>query len=163
MDLKGMCQNKGTHLTRLKRRNAKYHLILMIPLLKTSLNLMQIVGGRAVAKHTIPSPNQFFNVGAPIAMLIYRLREYAKDITQAYKEALNAFYEAGVRYLQLDDVHIAGLSAPGRSIKDEDYSREQLIDLALRQLMVSWKTKNAEDLVVTTHLCRGNHQFILGI
>lgn len=44
---------------------------------------------------------------------------------------LQSFYDAGVRYLQLDDVYIAGLSSP---------------DLP------------PEDLVVTTHLCRGNYE-----
>ena len=48
------------------------------------------------------------------------------------KHALKAFYEAGVRYLQLDDVYIARLSAPDFQFKDGKYTREQLIDLALR-------------------------------
>ena len=127
------------------------------PFIKDFIEFNEIVGGRAVAKQTIPSPNQFFNVGVRNRDVYPDIEEYAKDITQAYKEALNAFYEAGVRYLQLDDVHIAGLSAPGRSIKDEDYSREQLIDLALRVVNGVLEDK-PEDLVVTTHLCRGNYQ-----
>ena len=79
------------------------------------------------------------------------------DIIQAYQDALKAFYEAGVRYLQLDDVYIAGLSAPTIPFNDEAYSREQLIDLALRVINGVLEDK-PEDLIVTTHLCRGNYQ-----
>lgn len=33
------------------------------------------------------------------------IEDYAKDIIQAYRDAIQAFYDAGVRYLQLDDVY----------------------------------------------------------
>ena len=55
------------------------------------------------------------------------------DVIQAYKDALNAFYEAGVRYLQLDDVHIADFLRRTIPFNDEDRIQgKQLIDLALR-------------------------------
>ena len=76
---------------------------------------------------------------------------------QAYRDALKAFYDAGCRYLQLDDVYIAGLSSPDYELTDSDYSREQLIDLALRVVNGVLEDK-PEDLIVTTHLCRGNYQ-----
>ena len=31
--------------------------------------------------------------------------EFAKDVQQAYKDAIKAFYDAGCRYLQFDDVY----------------------------------------------------------
>ena len=127
------------------------------PFIKDFIEFNEIVGGRAVAKQTIPSPNQFFNVGIRNREIYPDIEEYAKDITEAYKEAVNAFYQAGVRYLQFDDVHIAGLSSPSRPFEDEDYSRDQLIDLALRIVNGVLEDK-PEDLVVTTHLCRGNYQ-----
>ncbi|MCG7335221.1 5-methyltetrahydropteroyltriglutamate--homocysteine S-methyltransferase [Sporosarcina sp. ACRSM] len=128
------------------------------PFIKDFVEFNEIVGGRAVAKQTIPSPNQFFNAGIRDVNIYPDLEEYAKDVIQAYRDALHAFYEAGVRYLQLDDVYIAGLSStsiPWR--QDEAYSREQLIDLALRVINGVLEGK-PEDLVVTTHLCRGNYQ-----
>ncbi len=64
---------------------------------------------------------------------------------------------AGISYLQLDDVYIAGLSAPDFQFKDGKYTREQLIDLALRVINGALEGK-PEDLIVTTHLCRGNYQ-----
>ena len=127
------------------------------PFIQDFIEFNEIVGGRAVAKQTIPSPNQFFNVGVRNRDVYPDIEEYAADITQAYKEALTCILRSGVRYLQLDDVHIAGLSSPDRPFKDEDYSREQLIDLALRIVNGVLEGK-PEDLVVTTHLCRGNYQ-----
>lgn len=117
----------------------------------------EIVGGRAVAKQTIPSPNQLFNVGIRDETIYPDIEEYANDVIQAYRDAIQAFYDAGVRYLQLDDVYIAGLSSPDIPFNDGEYSREYLIDLALRVANAVLEGK-PEDLTVTTHLCRGNYR-----
>ncbi|MCF3943786.1 5-methyltetrahydropteroyltriglutamate--homocysteine S-methyltransferase [Oceanobacillus alkalisoli] len=117
----------------------------------------QIVDGRAVAKQTIPSPNQLFHPGMIDETVYSDIEDYAKDVIQAYRDAIQAFYDAGVRYLQLDDVYIAGLSSPEKEFPEEGYSREQYIDLALRVINGVLDEKPA-DLTVTTHLCRGNYQ-----
>lgn len=127
------------------------------PHIRDFVELNEIVDGRAVVKQTIPSPNQLFNVGIHDEAIYPDIEEYAKDIIKAYQDAIQAFYDAGVRYLQLDDVYIAGLSAPEIPFSDGKYSREQLIDLALRVINSSLENK-PEDLIVTTHLCRGNYQ-----
>ena len=127
------------------------------PHVKDFVELNEIVDGRAVVKQTIPSPNQLFNVGIHDETIYPDIEEYANDIIKAYQDAISAFYEAGVCYLQLDDVYIAGLSAPKIPFSDGKYSREQLIDLALRVINGSLENK-PEDLIVTTHLCRGNYQ-----
>ena len=59
--------------------------------------------------------------------------------------------------MQLDDVYIAGLSSPEVQIDGGEYSKEQLIDLAVRVANKVFEDK-PEDLIVTTHLCRGNYQ-----
>ncbi|WP_100011311.1 5-methyltetrahydropteroyltriglutamate--homocysteine S-methyltransferase [Lentibacillus sediminis] len=127
------------------------------PFIKDFIEFNEIVDGRAVAKQTIPSPNQLFNAGIRDESVYPDIEEYAKDIIKAYQDALRAFYDAGVRYLQLDDVYIAGLSAPEIPFNDSNYDREQLIDLALRVVNGVLENK-PEDLAVTTHLCRGNYQ-----
>ena len=127
------------------------------PHVKDFIEFNEIVGGRAVAKQTIPSPNQLFNVGIRDENIYPDIEEYANDIIKAYQDAFKAFYDAGVRYLQLDDVYIAGLSSPDIPFNDAEYSREFLIDLALRVHNGVLEGK-PEDLVVTTHLCRGNYQ-----
>jgi 5-methyltetrahydropteroyltriglutamate--homocysteine methyltransferase len=117
----------------------------------------EIVVDRAVAKLTIPSPNQMFNAGIRNLEIYPDLEEFANDVIQTYKEAIKAFYDAGCRYLQLDDVYIAGLNAPEIPFNDSGSTREQLIDLALRVANGVLEDK-PEDLVVTTHLCRGNYR-----
>lgn len=119
--------------------------------------LHQIVDGRAVAKQTIPSPNQLFNVGIQNKEIYPNIEDFAEDVIQTYRDAIQAFYDAGVRYLQLDDVYIAGLCADEIPWNNWEHSREYLIDLALRVVNESLAGK-PEDLVVTTHLCRGNYR-----
>src|SRR5699024_1917101 len=91
----------------------------------------QIVNGRAVAKQTIPSPNQLFHLEIINREIYPDIEDYANDVVKAYQDALKAFYDAGVRYLQLDDVYIAGLSSPDLKFTD-DFTRDDAIDLALR-------------------------------
>ena len=127
------------------------------PQIKEFIQFNEIVGGRAISKQTIPSPNQLFNEGIRDETVYPDIEEYAKDVIQAYRDAIQAFYDAGVRYLQLDDVYIAGLSATNIPWNDGKYSREYLIDLALRVANGVLEGK-PEDLFVTTHLCRGNYR-----
>ncbi|WP_077625100.1 5-methyltetrahydropteroyltriglutamate--homocysteine S-methyltransferase [Sediminibacillus massiliensis] len=127
------------------------------PHIKEFIEFKEIVGDRAVAKQTIPSPNQLFNAGIRNKDIYPDIEEYTEDVIQTYRDAVKAFYEAGCRYLQLDDVYIAGLNAPDIPFNDSGYSREELIDLALRVINGVLEDK-PEDLVVTTHLCRGNYR-----
>ncbi|WP_042149434.1 5-methyltetrahydropteroyltriglutamate--homocysteine S-methyltransferase [Paucisalibacillus sp. EB02] len=117
----------------------------------------KIVASRAVAKQTIPSPNQLFHRGIRNTAIYPTIEEYANDVIHAYRDALKAFYDAGVRYLQLDDVYIAGLNADSLIAYEPDLTRQELIDLALRVMNGVLEDK-PEDLYITTHLCRGNYE-----
>lgn len=127
------------------------------PFIKDFIEFKEIVAGRAVAKQTIPSPNQLFNEGIINEEIYPDIEDYAKDVIQAYRDALKAFYDAGARYIQFDDVYFAGLTSPDIPFNDGKYSREYLIDLALRVVNGVLEGK-PEDLIVTTHLCRGNYR-----
>ena len=127
------------------------------PFIKDFIELKEIVGDRGIAKQTIPSPNQLFEHTIRNREIYPSIEEFAKDVIQAYRDAVKAFYDAGCRYLQLDDVYIAGLSSPEYKLTDGEYSKEQLIDLAVRVVNEVLEDK-PEDLIVTTHLCRGNYQ-----
>ncbi|MDX8045917.1 5-methyltetrahydropteroyltriglutamate--homocysteine S-methyltransferase [Gracilibacillus sp. S3-1-1] len=116
-----------------------------------------LVDGRAVAKQTIPSPNQLFNIGIRDTSIYPDIEDFANDVIQVYRDALKAFYDAGARYVQFDDVYIAGLSSPDIPFNDGEFTREYLIDLALRVVNGVLEDKPS-DLVVTTHLCRGNYR-----
>lgn len=117
----------------------------------------EIVDGRAVAKQTIPSPNQFFNAGVHNPEIYPELEDFAADLIKAYQDAVLAFYDAGCRYLQFDDVYVAGLNAEKLPFSDRSESREYLIDLALRIVNGALEVK-PDDMVITTHLCRGNYR-----
>lgn len=127
------------------------------PFIKDFIEFNEIVAGRAIAKQTIPSPNQLFNKGVRHLDIYPEIDAYADDVIQTYRDIIQAFYKAGCRYLQFDDVYIAGLSAPDIPFNDGDVSREQLIDLALRVVNEVLEDK-PEDLYITTHLCRGNYR-----
>ncbi|TSB47678.1 5-methyltetrahydropteroyltriglutamate--homocysteine S-methyltransferase [Alkalicoccobacillus porphyridii] len=127
------------------------------PHIQEFIQFKEIVGDRAIAKQTIPSPNQLFNAGIRNLEVYPDIEEYTKDVIQTYRDTVQAFYDAGCRYLQLDDVYIAGLNAPEIPFNDSGHSREELIELALRVLNGVLEDK-PEDLVVTTHLCRGNYR-----
>ncbi|WP_102027825.1 5-methyltetrahydropteroyltriglutamate--homocysteine S-methyltransferase [Salirhabdus sp. Marseille-P4669] len=126
------------------------------PFVQDFIEFKEIVGDRAVPKQTIPSPNQLFHAGIRNPEVYPNLKDYVNDVIQAYRDALKAFYDAGCRYLQFDDVYIAGLNAEDL-FAYEKLSREELIDLALHVVNSVLEDK-PEDLVITTHLCRGNYR-----
>lgn len=126
------------------------------PFVKDFKEFKEIVGGRAVPKQTIPSPNQLFHAGIRNPEVYPNLDDYVEDVIQTYKDAVKAFYDAGCRYLQFDDVYIAGLNAE-QLFAYEKLSREELIELALHVVNSVLEDK-PEDLTITTHLCRGNYR-----
>lgn len=120
--------------------------------------LKEAVGEDAVAKFTIPSPNQFLHEGIRQEEHYETLEEFAKDIQVAYKEAVQAFYDLGCRYLQIDDVFWGFLAADG--IRGEVIPKEEwakLKEIAKENIQVIIENK-PEDLTLTTHVCRGNYK-----
>ena len=81
------------------------------------------------------------------------------DLTAAYAAQLRGVYELGCRYLQLDDTSLAYINDPAQRAHieeiggDPDHLHEQYIANLNRAL-----ADKPDDLVVTTHLCRGNNQ-----
>jgi len=79
------------------------------------------------------------------------------DLGKAYRKAVRAFYDAGCRYLQFDDTAWAYLCS-----KDEMESARQRMSMVDRlpeiyQHVINEALKGRpSDMVVTTHICRGN-------
>jgi 5-methyltetrahydropteroyltriglutamate--homocysteine methyltransferase len=126
------------------------------PFIKDFIEFKEIVGDRAVAKQTIPSPNQLFHAGIRNQEVYPNLEDYTQDVIDTYRDVVKAFYDAGCRYLQFDDVYIAGLNAE-QLFAFENLSRQELIDLSLHVVNSVLEDK-PEDLIITTHLCRGNYR-----
>src|SRR5436189_408551 len=111
-------------------------------------------------KLTIPSPSMLYTqVGrANIDATVYPdLDGFVEDTAAAYRAEIADLYAAGCRYLQLDDVSLAYLCdeemrARGRE-RGEDPDAQLRLSVKLIQATLSDRPR---DLVVCTHLCRGN-------
>ena len=126
--------------------------------------LKQFEDENTVAKYTIPAPAQTFQqmiVPANIAntrKFYPTNEELIQDIGKAYQDVIKQFYDAGCRNLQLDDCTwgaIVGDAAKQRyrslGISLEDVKNELL---AVNNLALGGKP---EDMVITSHICRGNY------
>ena len=111
-------------------------------------------------KLTIPSPCMLYSqVGrANIATGVYPdLDAFVEDTAAAYRAESADLYAAGCRYLQLDDVSLAYLCdeemrAQGRA-RGDDPDAQLRLSVKLIQATLRGRPR---DLVVCTHLCRGN-------
>ncbi len=79
------------------------------------------------------------------------------DLSAAYRKAVKAFYDAGCRYLQFDDTAWAYLCSDVemKKAKERGMNTATIIDDYTRVINDSLKDKPA-DMVITTHVCRGN-------
>ncbi len=113
-------------------------------------------------KLTIPSPSMVHYRGgnSSIDPSVYpAIDSFWEDLTAAYSAQVQGVYELGCRYLQLDDTSLAYINDPAQRAHieqiggDPAHLHEQYIANINRALAVK-----PDDLVVTTHLCRGNNQ-----
>ena len=118
-----------------------------------------------VAKQTIPSPGQFYAYFTGAELLgttldIYRTEEaFAKDVIKAYVEFVNEIYEAGCRNLQFDDCVWGGMVNPKLAVALTGRKGQKLEDYKalLLQLNNEVVAQAPSDLVINTHVCRGNY------
>ncbi|PWC14992.1 5-methyltetrahydropteroyltriglutamate--homocysteine S-methyltransferase [Brenneria roseae subsp. americana] len=118
------------------------------------------IAGDAVAKMTIPSPSVMHFRGGRKAIdnKVYPdLAAYFDDLAQTWRDAIHAFYDAGCRYLQLDDTVWAYLCSDDqkRQIRERGEDPEQLARIYADVLNNALADK-PHDLVVGLHVCRGN-------
>ena len=113
-------------------------------------------------KLTIPSPSMVHYRGgnSSIDESVYpEMDAFWSDLTAAYAKQLRGAYDLGCRYLQLDDTSLAYINDPAQRAHieaiggDPDHLHEQYIANINRAL-----ADKPDDLVITTHLCRGNNQ-----
>jgi 5-methyltetrahydropteroyltriglutamate--homocysteine methyltransferase len=85
------------------------------------------------------------------------MEDFYADLGAAYNKAVKAFYAAGCRYLQLDDISFAYLCDPEQrkmlSERGDDPEKQPQIYAGMVRQALEDKPK---DLVVSMHLCRGN-------
>ncbi len=115
---------------------------------------------RAVPKMTIPAPSTFhFRQGrAAISKQVYpTLDPFFDDLAKAYRGAIRAFYDAGCRYLQLDDTAWAMVCDPNERAqsKTRGDDPDALPQRYARLTNAALEGKPA-DMTITMHSCRGN-------
>lgn len=133
------------------------------PFLKDYEFLHRTVGDRAVAKITIPSPSMLHLICCVREEQYVPIPQYEneevlfQDIAKAYRKAIRAFYDAGCRYLQLDDTSWGefcdeekrkAYAARGLDVDAIGRKYVEIINYALAD--------KPADLAVTMHICRGN-------
>jgi len=113
-------------------------------------------------KLTIPSPSMVhYRGGNPaIDREVYPdLDVFWQDLDVAYARELEGVYKLGCRYMQLDDTSLAYVNDPAQREHieaiggDPGHLHEQYIQVINRAI-----ANRPADMVITTHLCRGNNQ-----
>jgi 5-methyltetrahydropteroyltriglutamate--homocysteine methyltransferase len=111
-------------------------------------------------KMTIPSPSVLHFRGGRRAVSpdVYPdMEEFYRDLALAYRGAIQAFADAGCRYLQLDEVNLAYLCDPEQRqlLSERGDDPERLPAIYANMINVAIRDRPA-DMTVTMHLCRGN-------
>ena len=114
----------------------------------------------ATPKLTIPSPSMMHYRGgrAAIDAGVYpTLDEFWHDLAAVYAEEIAALGGLGCRYLQLDDTSLAYLNDPTqRDYVDRHGGDGAAQHLTYIRLINAALAKKPADMVVCTHMCRGN-------
>ena len=113
---------------------------------------------QATPKMTIPSPSVLHFRAASVNAKFYPDREALfAGLANVYRQAVKAFYEAGCRYLQFDDTAWAYLCSVDEVQKAEQRGTEvENLPQAYARMINRVLEAKPKDMVITTHICRGN-------
>jgi 5-methyltetrahydropteroyltriglutamate--homocysteine methyltransferase len=115
---------------------------------------------RVTPKMTIPAPSTFhFRQGrAAIDKQIYpELEAFFDDLAKAYRGAIRAFYDAGCRYLQLDDTAWAMVCDPNERAQSKTRGDDpDALPKRYARLTSAAVDGKPADMAITMHSCRGN-------
>ena len=116
----------------------------------------------ATAKITIPCPTMLTSASRDwkpvVANSPYKdLDALYEDLGATYKKLIQSFYDAGCRYLQLDDVNMSYLcdAKMREQITARGEKPEEVLKRWVKVLNVAIGGRPA-DMAITTHICRGN-------
>ena len=115
-----------------------------------------------IPKVSIPSPTMVHFRGGRKAIDIHAypdLDEFFSDLAACYREEIDALYQAGCRYIQLDDTNLAYLC--DKKMREEarqhgdDPNELPKTYAALINAVIDGRP---DDLRIAIHLCRGNYR-----
>jgi 5-methyltetrahydropteroyltriglutamate--homocysteine methyltransferase len=114
--------------------------------------------GSQVAKFSIPSPNMLFTRIQGDEYYNGKKEEFYNDTVAAYRKAIQAFYDAGCRYLQLDDTSWIDFVSDERitAVVEKEGLNVQDIIKARVACINDVIADKPDDLLITMHICRGN-------
>lgn len=132
------------------------------PFLEDFKRTNKIANGELV-KQTVPGPGMIY-----IPSLVtsdkyhespaYKNEEsFKEDLIKTYQDTILAFYDAGCRYLQLDDTSWGSLFAENhrKLVSSFGYDPDKLIEELGDVTEEAIKVK-PKDMAITTHMCKGN-------
>ncbi|GAB3169039.1 5-methyltetrahydropteroyltriglutamate--homocysteine S-methyltransferase [Telluribacter humicola] len=113
-------------------------------------------------KVTIPSPTMIHFRGGRKSIDINSypdMDEFFHDLSQSYRQEIDALYKSGCRYIQLDDTNLAYLCDPKmRAAAQERGEDPNELPRTYASLINSVIDGRPDDLTVGIHLCRGNYR-----
>jgi 5-methyltetrahydropteroyltriglutamate--homocysteine methyltransferase len=116
----------------------------------------------ATTKVAIPSPTMVHFRGGRAAIDINSypdLDPFFEDLAKVYQEELDSLYQAGCRFVQLDDTNLAYLCDPKMREQAEQRNEDlKTLPKKYAQLINAAISKRPADMKIGIHLCRGNYQ-----
>ncbi|EXJ69869.1 5-methyltetrahydropteroyltriglutamate-homocysteine methyltransferase [Cladophialophora psammophila CBS 110553] len=119
--------------------------------------------GKVSAKVAIPSPTMVHFRGGreTIDLDAYPSMDvFFDDLARVYQEEIQDLYDAGCRFVQLDDTNLAYLCDPKMRSEAESRHGSDAKQLASQYATLINRAieKRPRDMTIGIHLCRGNHR-----
>jgi len=114
----------------------------------------------SLAKVTVPGPGMAHFLGGPSAIDAGTYPDHDAfwdDLAAAYRAEVAMLYSRGCRYLQFDDISFAYLcdSDVRAQMRERGEDPDELV-IRYRDALNAVTADRPSDLLVTTHMCRGN-------
>jgi 5-methyltetrahydropteroyltriglutamate--homocysteine methyltransferase len=129
------------------------------PSMLSHFQFLQSIVKKGTAKFTMPSPAMLHARAdrASLRRVYPDVDEFWADLTGAYREEIRDLYNAGCRYLQIDDTTIAMMGDPKVQEQFRKLGDEPRKDTAMYAEAVNEAIRGVpEDMTVCIHTCRGN-------
>src|SRR4051812_1583223 len=129
------------------------------PSMLEHFKFLKSVVKKGTPKFTMPSPAMLHaRADRPSLRKVYPdVDEFWSDLTKAYREEIRDLYQAGCRYLQIDDTTIAMMGDPKVQEQFRKLGDEPRKDTAMYAEAVNEAIRDVpDDMAVCIHTCRGN-------